>query len=68
VKTVFGFSGVIIMPVIHALDECGIEIVVGVNEQSCAFAAGGYSRTSNNVGVAVVTSGPVLLYGDVRWQ
>jgi len=56
------------MPVIHALDECGIEIVVGVNEQSCAFAAGGYSRTSNNVGVAVVTSGPVLLYGDVRWQ
>ena len=28
VQRVFGFSGVTIMPVIHALDACGIEIVV----------------------------------------
>lgn len=60
VKRVFGFSGVTIMPVIHALDESGIEIVVGTNEQSCAFAAGGFSRASNGVGVAVVTSGPAI--------
>lgn len=60
VKKVFGFSGVTIMPVIHALDACGIEIVVGANEQSCAFAAGGFSRSSNGVGITVVTSGPAI--------
>lgn len=60
VKRVFGFTGVTIMPVIHALDACGIEIVVSANEQSCAFAAGGYSRASDNVGITVVTSGPAI--------
>ncbi len=60
VKRVFGFSGVTIMPVIHALDDCGINIVVGANEQSCAFAAGGFSRASDEVGIAVVTSGPAI--------
>jgi acetolactate synthase-1/2/3 large subunit len=60
VKRVFGFTGVTIMPVIHALDACGIEIVVGANEQSCAFAAGGYSRASDSVGITVVTSGPAI--------
>ena len=60
VQRVFGFSGVTIMPVIHALDACGIEIVVCSNEQSCAFAAGGYSRSSESIGIAVVTSGPAI--------
>ena len=60
VKKVFGFSGATILPVFHAIDEVGIEIVVNANEQSCAFAAGGYSRSSSEVGVAVVTSGPAI--------
>lgn len=60
VKRVFGFSGATILPVFHAIEECGIDIVVDANEQSCAFAAGGYSRASNEVGVAVVTSGPAI--------
>lgn len=60
VKKVFGFSGATILPVFHAIDEIGIEIVVEANEQSCAFAAGGYSRSSDMVGVAVVTSGPAI--------
>ena len=60
VKKVFGFSGATILPVFHAIDEVGIEIVVNANEQSCAFAAGGYSRSSNDVGIAVVTSGPAI--------
>jgi len=60
VKKVFGFSGATILPVFHAIEEVGIEIVVGANEQSCAFAAGGYSRSSSEVGVAVVTSGPAI--------
>lgn len=60
VKQVFGFSGATILPVFHAIDEVGIDVVVGANEQSCAFAAGGYSRSSDHVGVAVVTSGPAI--------
>ncbi|MGA7276528.1 MAG: thiamine pyrophosphate-binding protein [Desulfocapsaceae bacterium] len=60
VTKIFGFSGATILPVFHAIDEVGIEIVVGANEQSCAFAAGGYSRASDRVGVAVVTSGPAI--------
>ncbi len=60
VKKVFGFSGATILPVFHAIDEVGIDIVVEANEQSCAFAAGGFSRSSNDVGVAVVTSGPAI--------
>jgi len=60
VQRVFGFSGATILPAFHAIDEVGIDIIVGANEQSCAFAAGGYSRSSNKVGVAVVTSGPAI--------
>ena len=60
VQRVFGFSGATILPAFHAIKEYGIDIVVGANEQSCAFAAGGYSRASNDVGVAVVTSGPAI--------
>ena len=60
VKRVFGFSGATILPVFHAIEECGIDIFVGVNEQSCAFAAGGISRSSEEVGIAVVTSGPAI--------
>ncbi len=60
VRRVFGFSGATILPAFHAIDEAGIEIIVGANEQSCAFAAGGVSRSSDQVGVAVVTSGPAI--------
>jgi acetolactate synthase I/II/III large subunit len=60
VDTVFGFSGATILPVFHAISEHDIKIVVGANEQSCAFAAGGYSRSSDRVGIAVVTSGPAI--------
>ncbi len=60
VTRVFGFSGATILPAFHAIDEAGIEIIVGANEQSCAFAAGGISRSSDKVGVAVVTSGPAI--------
>jgi acetolactate synthase-1/2/3 large subunit len=60
VKRVFGFSGATILPVFHAIEEHSIEIVVSANEQSCAFAAGGFSRSSDEVGIAVVTSGPAI--------
>jgi acetolactate synthase-1/2/3 large subunit len=49
-----------ILPVFHALQQSDIEIVIISNEQSSAFSAAGYSRSSNKVGVAIVTSGPAI--------
>lgn len=60
VKRIFGFSGATILPVFHAIADNSIEIVVSANEQSAAFAAGGFSRSSSQVGIAVVTSGPAI--------
>jgi acetolactate synthase-1/2/3 large subunit len=60
VKHIFGYTGAAILPVFHALEKSDIEIVVNSNEQSCAFSAAGYSRSSAQVGVAIVTSGPAI--------
>lgn len=60
VKHVFGYTGAAILPVMDELAKSGIEIVVNSNEQSAAFSASGYSRSSSSVGVAIVTSGPAI--------
>ena len=60
VNRIFGYPGAAILPVFHALGESAINVVVNANEQSCAFAASGVSRASDQVGVAVVTSGPAI--------
>ncbi len=60
VRQIFGFSGATILPVFHAIGESSIEITVSANEQSCAFAAGGFSRSGDDPGIAVVTSGPAI--------
>ena len=60
VTQVFGYAGATILPVFHALAKASINITVNANEQSCAFSAAGYSRSSDKVGVAVVTSGPAI--------
>ncbi|MBN2110431.1 MAG: thiamine pyrophosphate-binding protein, partial [Methanosarcinaceae archaeon] len=60
VKHIFGYTGAAILPVFHALEKSNIEIVINSNEQSAAFSAAGYSRSSNEVGVAIVTSGPAI--------
>ena len=60
VAYVFGYPGAAILPVFHALAKSHIEIIVNSNEQSCAFSAAGYSRSSDKVGVAIVTSGPAI--------
>ncbi len=60
VKHIFGYTGAAILPVFHALRHSDIEIIVNSNEQSAAFSAAGYSRSSNRVGVAIVTSGPAI--------
>lgn len=60
VVRIFGYTGAAILPVFHALGQSSISINVNANEQSCAFGAAAYSRSSDRVGVAVVTSGPAI--------
>ncbi len=58
VDTIFGYTGGMILPVFDALSKSKIKVIVNSNEQSSAFSAAGYSRSTNKVGVAIVTSGP----------
>ncbi len=59
VRHVYGYTGGAILPVFHALGKSDkIKLIVNSNEQSCAFSAAGCSRSSDKVGVAIVTSGP----------
>ncbi len=60
VTHVFGYTGAAILPVFDALSKSSIKIVVNSNEQSATFSAAGHSRSSESVGVAIVTSGPAI--------
>jgi len=60
IKYVFGYTGAAILPVMDELAKSPIQIIINSNEQSAAFAAAGYSRSSDTVGVAIVTSGPAI--------
>lgn len=60
VKYIFGYTGAAILPVMDELAKSSIKIVVNSNEQCAAFSAAGYSRSSDSVGVAIVTSGPAI--------
>jgi len=59
ITDVFAYPGGMIMHLYNAFWKYGgINIHSTYHEQSAAFAAEGYSRTSNNFGVALATSGP----------
>ncbi len=60
VECVFGYTGAAILPVMDELGKGPIRIVVNANEQCAAFSAAGYSRSTDKVGVAIVTSGPAI--------
>ncbi|MDD5173741.1 MAG: thiamine pyrophosphate-binding protein [Candidatus Omnitrophica bacterium] len=60
IKHIFGYTGAAILPVMDELGKSSIEIIVNSNEQSAAFSAAGYSRSSDTVGIAIVTSGPAI--------
>lgn len=60
VQCVFGYTGASILPVIDELVKTDIRFLVSSNEQAAAFSASGYSRSSAEVGVAIVTSGPAV--------
>ncbi|MFT4325936.1 MAG: thiamine pyrophosphate-binding protein [Candidatus Woesearchaeota archaeon] len=58
VKRVFGYTGGAILPVFESMRKEGIETIINTNEQAATFSAAGQSRSSDEVGVVVVTSGP----------
>ena len=58
-KTVFMVSGGGNMHLIDSLGKQeGLEFVCNHNEQACTYASEGYSRASNKIGLAYVTTGP----------
>jgi acetolactate synthase-1/2/3 large subunit len=58
-KTIFMVSGGGNMHLIDALGKHdGLEYVCNHHEQACTFAAEGYTRLSNKIGIAYVTTGP----------
>ena len=60
VRRVYGYNGGAICPVHDELGKAGREAIVNCNEQSSAFSAAGHSRSTGEVGVVVVTSGPAI--------
>ena len=58
VKVLFGYPGAAICPFYDALLQSHMHHVLVRQEQNAGHAASGYARTSGEVGVCVVTSGP----------
>ncbi len=58
VKVLFGYPGVAICPFFDALGATQIHSVLVRTEQNAGHAASGYARTTGEVGVCAVTSGP----------
>ena len=62
VEVVFGLPGVQIMEAYDALyEQPGIRLITVRHEQSAAYMADGYARTTGRVGVALVVPGPGAL-------
>ena len=62
VEVVFGLPGVQIMDIYDAFyGEPGIRLVTTRHEQTAAYMADGYSRTTGKIGVALVVPGPGIL-------
>lgn len=59
VRVVFGYQGGMVTHIVHSIHEhSDINFIQTYHEQSAAFAAVGYARHTNNIGVAIATSGP----------
>jgi acetolactate synthase-1/2/3 large subunit len=68
VSAVFGYSGGAVLPIYDAVfvynesqtrqGRRQLPLIVPANEQAAGFMAAGYSRSTGQVGVALVTSGP----------
>jgi acetolactate synthase I/II/III large subunit len=68
VSAIFGYSGGAVLPIYDAVflyneaqtrsGRRQLPLIVPANEQAAGFMAAGYSRSTGQVGVALVTSGP----------
>ena len=58
VDTIFSLSGNQIMPVFDAAIESPVTMVHARHESGAVYMADGYARSTNNIGVALVTAGP----------
>ena len=58
VEIIFGIPGQHALGLWDALADSPIELVVVRHEQAAAFAAQGYARTSDRVGVCITSTGP----------
>jgi acetolactate synthase I/II/III large subunit len=59
VKHVFMLPGGGAMHLVDSLGRCkSLQFVCNLHEQACAIAAEAYARVTNNLGVALVTTGP----------
>ena len=58
VEVMFGLPGGAILPVYDPIIDSSIRHVLVRHEQAAVHAADGYARTTHDVGVALVTSGP----------
>ncbi len=59
VEVVFGLPGVQIMDIYDALyDEPGIRVITCRHEQTAAYMADGYSRSTGKIGAALIVPGP----------
>src|SRR3954447_21433849 len=58
VETVFGLPGVHNLALWDSLSRSPIRLIGVRHEQTAAYAADGYARTTGQVGVALVTTGP----------
>lgn len=59
VKHVFMLPGGGAMHLVDSLGRCkDLEYICNLHEQACAIAAEAYARMTNNLGVAIVTTGP----------
>jgi acetolactate synthase I/II/III large subunit len=61
VEMVFGIPGGAIAPIHDALLDSSIKVVTTRHESGAMFAAAGYARATEKLGVVAVTSGPGIL-------
>jgi acetolactate synthase-1/2/3 large subunit len=58
VSEIFAYPGGAVLPIYDAMSDSKIRRILVRHEQASAFAAQGYSRSTQNVGVCLATSGP----------
>lgn len=59
VKYIFGYIGGMITQLVDSIYKSqSVEMINAITEQGAGFAADGYARITNNLGVAIATSGP----------